>query len=511
MTTAPPPTPAQLDADLRAAAAAAVAEAANRVAQDPWRQRYHIQPPVGLLNDPNGLVQHDDVIHLCYQWNPLAPAHGAKFWAHCTSTDLVHWQWQPIALTPSDDYDRQGCYSGSGVVHDGQVHFVYTGNKRFPDGGRDATTCLAVLTDAGVHKHLANPVAGRPPGVTDHVRDPKVWAEDGAWWMVLGAQRADHTGTVLLARSHDLVQWEHLGPLRGLESLPLGYMCECPDLVSVGTGDNRRHVLIVSPQLDHGEHAAGPRWQDLSVASVGRLDLSTATFHAGEPRPLDAGFDYYAPQTMMLRDGRCVLVAWMGMPDHPGEPVLGEKHPTVANGWVHCLTVPRQITVVDGTVRQQPVAELERLHESTVTHRDVELAADAPARALPQVSGTAFDLVVVARCAAGAALDLGLRAGGAHQTLLRVDPRKATLTLDRSRSGAGAGGTRQAMIRRQETVTLRVLADASSLEVFLDDGETTATARIYPPPDATGITFRAVGGAVHLERVDCSTMASAGA
>ncbi len=86
---------------------------------DPWRQTFHIQPPVGLLNDPNGLVEHDGTYHLCYQWHPFEAAHGLKFWAHLTSTDLVHWVEQPPALTPSSACDMHGCYSGSGIVHDG--------------------------------------------------------------------------------------------------------------------------------------------------------------------------------------------------------------------------------------------------------------------------------------------------------------------------------------------------------------------------------------------------------
>ena len=53
------------------------------------------------------------------------------------------------------------------------------------------------------------------------------------------------------------------------------------------------------------------------------------------------------------------------MPDHEGQPPLGVKHPSVANGWVHCLTVPRTVSLEpeDGALAgarlvQWPVAEL---------------------------------------------------------------------------------------------------------------------------------------------------------
>ena len=31
---------------------------------DPLRLRYHLQPPMGWLNDPNGLCQKDGVYHI---------------------------------------------------------------------------------------------------------------------------------------------------------------------------------------------------------------------------------------------------------------------------------------------------------------------------------------------------------------------------------------------------------------------------------------------------------------
>ena len=69
-----------------------------RAAADPHRPQWHLAPPVGLLNDPVGFVEADDGYHLCYQWNPLACAHGAKFWGHWRSTDLVHWQHEPVVV-----------------------------------------------------------------------------------------------------------------------------------------------------------------------------------------------------------------------------------------------------------------------------------------------------------------------------------------------------------------------------------------------------------------------------
>ena len=36
-------------------------EKLEAVSRDPWRLRFHLMPPVGWLNDPNGLVQRNGV------------------------------------------------------------------------------------------------------------------------------------------------------------------------------------------------------------------------------------------------------------------------------------------------------------------------------------------------------------------------------------------------------------------------------------------------------------------
>lgn len=32
---------------------------------------------------------------------------------HWSSADLLHWQHEPIALMPDEEYDRNGCYWGA--------------------------------------------------------------------------------------------------------------------------------------------------------------------------------------------------------------------------------------------------------------------------------------------------------------------------------------------------------------------------------------------------------------
>ncbi len=157
-----------------------------KVAADPHRPRWHLAAPVGLLNDPNGFIEHGGRYHLFYQWNPLGCEHRNKGWGHVTSTDLLHWQHEPVALLPTEEYESHGCYSGSAVSDEqGRLTLIYTGNVKYPDGSRTAYQCLARADDEGGFAKLG-PVLELPAGYSGHVRDPKVWHDGRQWLMVLG-------------------------------------------------------------------------------------------------------------------------------------------------------------------------------------------------------------------------------------------------------------------------------------------------------------------------------------
>ena len=300
--------------------------------RDPHRPAWHLAPSVGLLNDPNGFIQHNGVYHLFYQWNPLGCDHRNKCWGHWQSADLLRWEHQPIALAPSACYDSHGCYSGSAVAAEGKITLIYTGNVKFPDGSRTAYQCLAQESERGEYRKLG-PVLPLPEGYSGHVRDPKVWRHQNDWYMVLGARDLQDRGKVLLFRSSNLRDWQSLGEiagsgLNGLEEF--GYMWECPDLFTLDGAD----VLICCPQ---GLAPQPERYLNRYQAGylLGKLDYRQAAFSHGEFRELDAGFEFYAPQTTLAEDGRRLLFGWMGVPDQDEE-----AHPTRRYGWIHTMTLP---------------------------------------------------------------------------------------------------------------------------------------------------------------------------
>lgn len=180
------------------------------VAADPHRQRFHLQPPVGWLNDPNGLCVYGGQYHAFFQYGPFDVNGGVKHWGHAVSTDLLHWEQLPVMLYPDEPFDCHGAYSGSALVEDGTMYLYYTGNVKHPGNfdyikeGRGHNVCLAVSKDGVTLDSKQCLLTNRdyPAGLTCHVRDPKVFAYEGRYYMVLGARTLEDKGEVLVLERH---------------------------------------------------------------------------------------------------------------------------------------------------------------------------------------------------------------------------------------------------------------------------------------------------------------------
>lgn len=123
-----------------------------------YRGAFHLLPPIGWMNDPNGFVYFRGEYHLFYQFYPYDSVWGPMHWGHAKSKDLLHWEELPVALAPSESYDKDGCFSGSAIVKDDKLYLLYTGHVD-DEQKREETQCLAVSTDGITFEKLpTNPV-----------------------------------------------------------------------------------------------------------------------------------------------------------------------------------------------------------------------------------------------------------------------------------------------------------------------------------------------------------------
>ena len=428
-----------------------------------YRPQWHISPPQGLLNDPNGFVYHNGEYYLFYQWYPYACEHKDKYWVLLKSRNLVNWNWQSIALTPSDWFDSHGVFSGHAVSHEGDLLLFYTGNTRLGhDRQRQTMQCVARLNEDNTAEKLGPVIRTLPAGVTEHFRDPKILYRQNKWHMLLGAQTTDLQGRLAVYHSNDLMNWD-FDSLYGDELAPFGYMWECPDMFEL----NGDLFFVFGPQgikSENPNHTIEHQNRIYHVEQDGEGKI-----HFLEGWQLDAGFDFYAPQSMETEDGRRVMVGWMGLPDEVNQP-------SCDNGWIHQLTALRELKWLNGKIVQTPIRELAELRES-VSRLELGISpVDAQTKS--------FELNV--ELPWGSALTL--MSDDNYGVKLQLDADKGVLRFDRGQTQIREGDViRELPLDTDKAVHLQILADNSSLEVFINHGEHVMTGRVFTPESATQI------------------------
>ena len=426
--------------------------------EDAWRLGFHLMPPVGWLNDPNGLCWFRGEYHVFYQYAPFNAEGGIKFWGHYKSPDMLHWEQCPVMLYSDQPYDVHGAYSGSALCEEDGLYLYYTGNVKhmgdydYIHAGRGHNTVLAYSPD-GVTlgwKRLLMENKDYPAGSTCHVRDPKVWKQDGRYYMVQGARLESDTGVLYVFESENKVDWKQLNTIRTPEVF--GYMWECPDLFEV----DGHWFLLVSPQ---GVENTGPGFENVYACGYFPLEGDfRGDCTLGEFVPLDYGFDFYAPQTF-VKDGRRLLIGWQGMPDAP------YTNPTAEKGWQHCLTVPREVLYHKGRLCQRPAKELEAL-------RTEENRYDGTAEiTLPRMAEILLEGDVREITLPGLALRQ-------EDSLLRLEITE------------GGYGRQSRTAPVNEVRNMRILMDTSAAEIFVNDGETVLSTRWYPKEGTRVLTVK---------------------
>jgi beta-fructofuranosidase len=462
-------------------------------ADDPHRPLYHFLAPANWMNDPNGASFWSGKYHLFYQYNPNGPFWGTIHWGHAASSDLIHWEDLPIALTPSKNGpDKNGCWSGC-VVFDRSVPTA------FYTGLEPQTVCVATSKDE-LRTWLQNesPVISEPPpgleltgfpSITGHpsadFRDPFVWGETGRWFMLIGAGLRQKGGTALLYDSDDLRRWQYRGPiLSGVIGADCN-MWECPVLLRFGS----RSVLLVCPhpEAKYVYWIAGEwRGGTLQEYRRGRLDLGTYVYAAQSLH--DSARDRYLVWTW-IKEGR-------------------SERAQRSAGWSGLLSLPKQCGLdSNGILVIEPAKELASLRgegRSIMNERFVP-STEEP---FSGFTGDCLEIEAELSFAEPAICDLWIRVSPdqAEHTKIIYNSAEKTLTVDCADSSLDPSvdhhSVSGALVPDLENrIRFRVFLDRSVLEVFLAD-RACITQRLYPTrEDSLGLSFRIRHGSALVHRL----------
>ncbi len=470
---------------------------------DDKRPAFHLTPTIGWMNDPNGFSIYNGEYHLFYQYHPYETKWGPMHWGHVKTSDFLHWERLPVALAPDQEYDKNGCFSGSAVeLPDGRQLLLYTGVRQVrEENGKlhdRQTQCVAVGDGLNYEKYGLNPVISAedlPEGGSPFdFRDPKLWREGDTYYMVVGNRPADGSGSVLLFESSDCLSWEYKGVLAACHN-QFGRMWECPDFFEL----DGKHVLLTSPEemtaigLEfHAGHG--------TLCLIGKYDRERCHLDRESVQAIDYGLDFYAPQTLLTTDGRRVMIGWMQNWE------TSNCQPANAQ-WFGQMTVPRELSVRDGWLYQNPVRELEKCRSYQILYRNVLLNGMTT---LQNVRGRVIDMTVTVRSASQNSMygwfKVNVAGNGENMTTVRYKPECSTVRVDRTRCGFPHDivNVRDFVVRPHGgEIKLRIVLDKYSMELFVNDGEQAATTVIYTDVSADAISFESMGSVImDVEKYD---------
>ena len=304
-------------------------------------------------------------------------------------------------------------------------------------------------------------------------RDPKVWLHDNCFWCVVAARKTDGRGRILLYKSKDLFKWEFVGDLFGKDCA--GSMIECPDY------NEELGYLMFCEQFQPREGST-----HLNIHScrfcVGKIDYSTGRFVEKSREIVDYGFDMYAPQTFGSAD---IFMGWLNMWDR--------NVPSASYGFAGMLTAARRVSIKDGRLYQEPVVNCIEAYKTTMRDQ----LSDKVERGVITIKATDLE-----------SLDLKMRSDRINYTCLML--KEGEWVFDRSKSGeaiVGAekdsdstNGIRRMPYSGKSEVTLTIVMDDFSVEIFEDGRALSST--IYPPDGADGLelTVKAIHNLVYRRK-----------
>lgn len=462
-----------------------------------YRHRFHILPPQGWMNDPNGSCYFNGQYHIFFQYSPNSPlGSGGRFWGHYVSDDLAHFTFVDIPIVTDTEWDSDGAYSGTAYTDDGVMEIYYTGNVKHPGNfdyineGRGHNVIRVDFKD-GIHpgeKQLLLTNDDYPSDLSCHVRDPKAWKKDDAYYMLLGMRSRASKGGLLLMKSADRLRWFPVREIYPKDDF--GFMLECPDYF---TADGVQAVAFCPQGMVHHRNrfqniyesgycildSDGNTRQDCndeknSFLGLEKTDscilddlISIDNFHEW-----DMGFDFYAPQTFTAPDGRQILIGWAGVPD-----AEYCNDPAIVEGWQHSLTLPREIRYRKGKFYTTPVKEFELRRGKKITDFSKEENSATEA-----ISGNGYECDLET-----GAWDVEMSMNAADDGLLfmlnndvQLQVKDGIVSLIFS-GNKGCGRTeRHAELMDGIVSNVRAIFDRSLLEIYINDGEVVFTTRYYP-------------------------------
>lgn len=487
-------------------------ESKDLVTEETFRPNFHFTPEKNWMNDPNGMFYLNGTYHLFFQYYPEGNVWGPMHWGHATSNDMITWKEQEIALAP----DEKGyIFSGSAVVdHNNTSGFgdgttppviaIFTYHD--PEGEKKGeinyqSQAIAYSLDEGKTwtKYEGNPVIANPD-IKDF-RDPKVtWDEQHQQWLMALAT-VDRT---LFYSSPNLKNWSLLSDFGEGTGAHEG-VWECPDFFPMKVENSEEVKWVLIQSLNPGGFNGGSGTQYFVGDFDGKtftVDPSMQELPEKHDHWIDYGRDNYAGVTwsnIPAEDGRHLFMGWMS------NWLYAQEVPT--EKWRSAMTIARELSLkkVDNTFRifSLPVEELDsyitnkvqkekiQVQDSAeiVNHQNIDLTRARISFKIPNLQDQTYEFKL-----ANEQGDRFLFGYKHPEKEFYINRKKSGLTNfndDFAEVISTAPRTSTA-----DTLSVLMILDRTSIELFYDDGGTLMTEIFFPEKPYTSLSVSSPGNFV---------------
>ena len=450
---------------------------------EPFRPQFHFSPEKYWMNDPNGLVYYDGEYHLFYQHNPNGLDWGYMHWGHAVSTDLVHWEYLPIALTPdnnSEEKEYATAWSGCGLVDNDNVCGFQKDSVKTILLFYTSYQCgqrLAYSTDKGRtwKKYEKNPIIQFDE--LDDARDPKVFWHDASKKFVMVLYRKpegrDSQRGISIYTSTNLFDWNFTSHIPGFY--------ECPELVELPVNrrqDEKKWVLFDGD----GSYV------------IGSFDGENFSPESAKQKS-DFGKNYYATQTwsnIPESDGRIIQIAWMKGGEFPGMPFSGQ------------MSFPCELSLEkfkEGiSLVRNPVKEIESLHVKQESWIQKNVIPGLNKNLVSKIKGDCLHIKGT----------FDIKTSDNFGFLLRNDKSNqgAEVSFNTKKNILICLGQQAVVEPIGGKLQLEILLDRSSVEVFANGGKVVLSSCFNPIEGAENVILFTSGGELFVENLDIFSLKS---
>ncbi len=419
---------------------------------DSFLMSYHITPPFGLLNDPNGVIQKHGYYYIHYQWYPGGPTHGLKHWSLLKTKDFINFKDLGVSNIPNSKWDIDGAFSGSYFKLNKKGYVVYTGNVN--ENGKIIQRQIIGKLDKNQKIKKKINIIEDDTYYSHEFRDPIVTQNGGKNYIITAMKRKDNMSgfSNYLLKNNLLVKKKPDIFTKYSKSIS---MIECPNIFNI----KKKNFLLYSVQgFENDDKYTLQNKFNVICQTYSNIDFENGKIYdESNFFEIDKGQDFYAPQVFKNEENKYILIAWLG----DGKSKYHDKK----FGWSNGLTLPRELKVKNGYLIQKPLKELQKLRKSKSKFKNDKIILESKS----------FELNLKIKH------NLEIKIGNSEKFIL-IKFTNNEIIFDRSNVDyqiESLHSNIRYVKRIDEIDNVKIFVDNSSIEMFVNNFKTTITSRFF--------------------------------